>query len=131
MVADYWFHKSMVFAKVNLKKDQFARFEELFNALEPLIRSPDLVIYYHRSVEKVQKGIKDRGREFEQEIHVNYLLKLERNFTGYFKRHKKVPVLWVDGDRMNPARIREHFQALTMAIDQPIKKGLHKLELGL
>ncbi len=130
LIADYWIHKSLIFAKTNLKKEQWLRFEELFHSIEPLLPEPDLILYYHRSVEKVKTGIRERGREFEQDIHDKYLLKLEKNYLQYLKKNRKIPVLWLNGEGFQPGRNREHFQQLLKVLEGSFRGGLNKPELG-
>lgn len=126
VVADYWVNKSLVFAKVNLKKEQYQQLEALFQTLEPLLPVPDLVIYYHRSVEKVQESIASRGRAYEQEIPSKYLTRLEKAFLTYLRRQRKIPVLWLEGERFYPARNREHMQWLLNQIKTGCKPGLNR-----
>lgn len=130
-VADYWFNKSLVFARVNLKGEQFAQFEGLFNTLVSLLPSPDLLIYYHRPVDKVQEGILTRGRPFELSIKRSYLERVEKGFLAYLKKQKQIPVLWVEGSRFHPARNREDMNRLLNLLDVDFRPGLNYPKTGV
>ncbi|MCC7301245.1 MAG: deoxynucleoside kinase [Bacteroidia bacterium] len=131
VVADYWFNKSLIFARTNLSREDFAHFMKLFTSLEFKLPVPDLVIYYHRSPEKASEGIRERGREYEQGIPGKYLEKLEKQYLSYLKQYRKSPVLWLDGERFAPARNREDMSRLLKLLDTPFKPGLNRPDLGI
>src|SRR5215217_1166818 len=67
-IADYVFSKCLLFAKVNLPEDEFRLYQKLFDILQQQIVFPDILIYLHSPVHKLQQNIKKRNREYEQRI---------------------------------------------------------------
>jgi deoxyguanosine kinase len=92
-VADYFFVKTLIFAKNNLQEQEFRLFSRLFNVLNATFRKPDLLLYLHRPVTVLQQQIKKRGREIEQNISDAYLLEIQEAYFEYLKTETETPVL--------------------------------------
>ena len=61
----------------------------------------NLLIYLHANVERLQENIKNRGREYEQNISNNYLKQIEKKYFDYLKKQKEFPVLMLDISKAN------------------------------
>src|ERR1700733_13792750 len=59
-ISDYLFTKCLLFAKVNLAEEEFLLYQKLFDIMSPMIRQPDILIYLHAPVNKLQQNIKKR-----------------------------------------------------------------------
>ncbi|MBT4478494.1 MAG: deoxynucleoside kinase, partial [Flavobacteriales bacterium] len=62
---------------------------------------PDLLIYLHADIERLQENIKIRGREYEQNISNNYLKEIEKKYFDYLKKQNDFPVLMLDVSKQN------------------------------
>ena len=60
-VSDYSFFKSQLFAQNNLEQDELNLFNRMYNIMFSTVKKPDLLIYLHADVEKLQENIKRRG----------------------------------------------------------------------
>lgn len=58
-ISDYLFTKCLLFAKVNLPDEEFKLYQKLFDIINPQIVQPDLLIYLHSPVSKLQENIKN------------------------------------------------------------------------
>jgi len=96
VVADYFFLKTVLFAKNNLTENEFRLFQRLFNILNDTFPKPDLLIYMHRPVDILLKNIKARNRSYEQAIDAKYLVSLQNAYFEYFKMERDIPVLILD-----------------------------------
>src|SRR6187549_3007782 len=76
-ISDYLFTKCLLFAKVNLPDEEFRLYQKLFDIINPQIVQPDILIYLHTPVNKLQQNIKKRNRSFEQNIPDEYLFNLQ------------------------------------------------------
>lgn len=92
-ISDYFFDKSLLFGRINLKPDQFNVFNTLFKAFREQVHLPGLIIYLHRPVECLMENIRKRGRSFEKEIRSEYLVKLQDAYFSYFKTLSDIPVV--------------------------------------
>ena len=96
VVADYSFFKSKLFAQNNLKEDELNLFNRLYDMMFFSVKKPELLIYIHADVERLQKNIRTRGREFEKEIKDEYLKNIEEKYFDYLKKQRDFPVLIID-----------------------------------
>ena len=100
-VSDYSFFKSKLFAQNNLEQDELNLFNRLYNIMFSTIKKPDLLIYLHADIERLQENIKIRGREYEKNINNNYLKKIEKKYFDYLKKQNDFPVLMLDVSKEN------------------------------
>lgn len=96
IVADYSFFKSKLFAQNNLKEDELNLFNRLYDIMFSSIKKPELLIYIHSDIARLQKNIKKRGRKFELEIKDEYLKSIEKKYLDYLKKQRDFPVLIID-----------------------------------
>ena len=80
-VSDYLFTKCLLFAKVNLPEEEFRLYQKLFDIIHQQLVFPDVLIYLHASVNKLQQNIKKRNRPFEQAIPDEYLFNIQETYT--------------------------------------------------
>ena len=80
VVADFCFFKCLVFAKQNLKKNDYNTFKKNFNHKMEKIKIPSLVIFLTKNFRELEQQIKKRDRSFEREIKLTYLKKLEKGY---------------------------------------------------
>ena len=59
-VSDYLFTKCLLFAKVNLPEEEFRLYQKLFDIINQQLTFPDILIYLHAPVQKLQVNIKKR-----------------------------------------------------------------------
>ena len=86
-VSDYLFTKCLLFAKVNLPEEEFHLYQKLFDIIHQQLVFPDILIYLHAPVSKLQDNIKKRNREYEQQIADDYLFQVQETYTSYIKEH--------------------------------------------
>jgi deoxyguanosine kinase len=107
LVSDYFWEKSLVFARVNLAGEELRLFERIYNVLANQLPVPDLVIYLHRPTERLLSQINRRGRDFEQAIPQEYLAKVGAGYRDFFASEKRMPVLWLTNDYGPEALLQE------------------------
>ena len=100
-VSDYSFFKSKLFAQNNLEQDELNLFNRLYNIMFSTVKKPDLLIYLHADIERLQENIKIRGREYEKNINNNYLKEIEKKYFDYLKKQNDFPVLMLDVSKQN------------------------------
>ncbi len=127
-VSDYLFTKCLLFAKVTLPEEEFKLYQKLFDIIHPQIVKPDLLIYLHSPVTKLQENIKKRNRHFEQNIPDSYLLSVQETYLQYIKQHE-VKTLFVDASNTDFLHQPAHFRFLLDALDKDYEPGLHPLTI--
>lgn len=100
-VADYSFFKSKLFAQNNLKENELDLFNRLYNIMFSSIKKPDLLIYLHSDIKRLQQNIKKRGRKYERNISDNYLKSIETRYFNYINKQNSYNVLILDITNVN------------------------------
>lgn len=96
IVSDYHFYKSLIFAKVNLKEEEFNLYSRLFNIVMDSSPKPDLLVYLHLDISRLQKNILKRGRSYELNISNEYLVNIQLSYLEYLKQQKDLRILLLD-----------------------------------
>lgn len=128
-VADYFFVKTLLFAKNNLSEEEFRLFQRLFLILNATFPKPDLLLYLHRPVEVLLKQIKKRGRDIEQHITLGYLTEIQDAYLDYLKTETETPVLVLelgDADFQGDAAV---FETISKILDVQHTPGTRFLKL--
>ena len=100
-VADYSFFKSKLFAQNNLKENELDLFNRLYNIMFSSIKKPDLLIYLHSDIKRLQQNIKKRGRQYERNISDNYLKSIETRYFNYINKQSSYNILILDVTNVN------------------------------
>ena len=127
-ISDYLFTKCLLFAKLNLPEEEFKLYQKLFDIINPQILQPDLLIYLHAPVEKLQENIRKRNRTYEQSIPNEYLQNLQDTYTQYIKQHQ-IKTLFVDTTNADFLDNQEHVQIILDALDKDYEPGQHFITL--
>jgi deoxyadenosine/deoxycytidine kinase len=127
-ISDYLFTKCLLFAKVNLPDDEFRLYQRLFEIINQQLVQPDLLIYLHAPVNKLQANIKKRNRSYEQRIPDKYLFDIQETYTSYIKQHG-VTTLVVDTVNADFLGNERHLQVIIEALDRDYESGLHYISL--
>jgi deoxyguanosine kinase len=96
ILSDYYFIKTLLFAKNNLNEEEYRLFKRLFNVLNSTFPEPELIVYLYRSVDNLLENIKNRGREYEQGIKGKYLDDIQKAYLNYFRSIDNIPIVIVD-----------------------------------
>lgn len=127
-ISDYLFTKCLLFAKVNLPEDEFRLYQRLFEIIHQQLIQPDILIYLHASVQKLQVNIKKRNRSYEQNIADEYLFNIQETYTHYIKQHN-IKTLFIDTSNADFLGNEKHLQTIIDALDKDYEDGQHYLTL--
>jgi deoxyguanosine kinase len=127
-ISDYLFTKCLLFAKVNLPDEEFRLYQKLFEIINPQIIQPEILIYLHSPVNKLQENIRKRNREYEQSIPNDYLFTLQETYTQYIKQHN-IKTLFVDASNADFLGNEAHIQVIVDALDKEYEGGQHYISL--
>lgn len=79
----------------------FQNYASLFELMENLVSSPDLLIYLRSSTPNLVKQIHKRGRDYENSISIEYLSKLNDRYEEWIKGYDKGKLLIIDVDNLD------------------------------
>ena len=128
-IADYFFIKTLLFAKNNLNEEEYRLFQRLFAVLNASFPKPELLVYLHRPVDVLQQQIAKRGRNMESEISADYLLTIQNAYLDYFKNEPDFPVLVIELGETNFVESPEIMDKMYALMQQPYKAGVHQVQI--
>jgi len=115
--------KSKIFAKTTLKEDELFLFEKLFEIMLSSLPYPDLLVYIHSDIKRLQENIHLRGRDFELNIDDSYLEALQNNYFDYLKKQKKSPVLILDVTKVDFVNDNKVYEKIKNLISEEHQLG--------
>lgn len=127
-ISDYLFTKCLLFSKVTLPEDEFRLYQRLFDIIHQQLLQPDILIYLHAPVAKLQANIKKRNRSYEQNISDEYLFNLQETYTHYIKQHN-IKTLFVDASNADFLHNEKHLQVIYDALEKEYENGQHYITL--
>jgi len=127
-ISDYLFTKCLLFAKVNLPADEFRLYQRLFDIIHQQLLQPELLIYLHAPVQKLQQNIKKRNRSYEQQIPDDYLQNLQETYTHYIRQHN-IKTLFVDTTHADFLGNPEHLNTIIQKISTELPERQHFITL--
>jgi deoxyadenosine/deoxycytidine kinase len=127
-VSDYLFTKCLLFAKVNLPEEEFRLYQKLFDIIHQQIAFPDILIYLHAPVQKLQENIRKRNRSYEQSIPDEYLFNLQETYTSYIKQHN-IRTIFIDASNADFLGNEKHLQTVIDALEKDFEDGQHYFSL--
>ncbi|HRO09078.1 MAG TPA: deoxynucleoside kinase [Saprospiraceae bacterium] len=130
-VADYTFIKTLLFASKNLTNEKFRLFQKMFQVLNQSLPKPDLLVYFHRSVDLLMEHIKKRGRDYEKFITEAYLSEIQNSYFEYFRNILSYPILIIDLDTVDFVNNKAHYEQVKYIISKKYNPGVHRISLVL
>lgn len=123
-ISDYLFTKCLLFAKVNLPEEEFHLYQKLFDIIHQQLIFPDILIYLHAPVAKLQENIRKRSREYEQNIPDEYLYTLQETYTNYIKQHN-IKTIFIDAGNADFLGNEAHLKVVLDALERDLEGGQH------
>ena len=84
-----------------MTKRDFENYTSFFQILKALIQPPDLLIYLRASIPALVDQIQKRGREYEENIRLDYLKRLNGVYNKWIDKYTDGPLLIIDVDNCN------------------------------
>ncbi|MGB0403888.1 MAG: deoxynucleoside kinase [Salibacteraceae bacterium] len=112
IVSDYIIHKCLIFARTNLDKQTFSLYNQLYQLIIKSMPKPELVLYLHNDTDRLLSNIKQRGREYEQEISADYLKRINKNYMTFFRQQKKLRTVVVNTTELDFVANEEDYNYL-------------------
>lgn len=128
-ISDYLFTKCLLFAKVNLPDEEFKLYQRLFDIILQQLVLPEILIYLHAPVDKLQQNIRKRQRNYEQQIPDDYLQNIQETYLNYIQQ-QNVPTLFIDASNANFLEDERHVQIVLDALERRYDAGIHRISLS-
>jgi deoxyadenosine/deoxycytidine kinase len=98
----------------------FENYFTLFNLMASLIDPPELLIYLKASVPTLVNQIQKRGREYENNIRLDYLKKLNERYESWIQAYNLGKLVIIDVDNTNFIEKKEDLRQVIDKVDAEI-----------
>lgn len=98
----------------------YQTYQELYQALVEFLPPPDLVLYIKASVPTLQQRIKQRGRDYEDQIDQNYLTQLNQLYDQWIDNFSLCPVLTIPGDDLDFVANNGHLNLIIEKVQEKL-----------
>jgi deoxyadenosine/deoxycytidine kinase len=103
----------------------FNNYQRIFKTLNSMVQPPDLIIYLRASIGTLVNQIEKRGREYEDNIRLDYLKRLNEHYENWIRSYKDGPVLIINVDDLNFAERKEDLAKVISKVNAELN-GLFK-----
>ena len=105
------------YAMGNLDDRDYQCYMELFESMMTVVKVPDLMIYLRASIPHLVENIQKRGREYEQQMQLDYLKNLNQLYDDFIYKNYPGKVLTVDVDDIDFLHRKSDFAKIVDRID--------------
>lgn|SRR5690606_1100972 len=103
-----------------MSKRDYDNYYAFFTTLKQMVKPPDLMIYLKASVPTLVGQIQKRGREYEENIRLDYLKRLNEYYNKWVDTYKEGSLLIVNVDENKFAENDEHLGEIIQKIDSQL-----------
>ena len=128
-IADYFIHKSYIFASKTLDGDEWGLYARLFTIIEAALPKPDLLVYLYLDIPNLKKNIEKRGRPYEQNIDFEYLEKIQSGYLDFLRQQQQMRILVVDTNSLDFVNREEDYQLMLKLISREYDTGIHRIKV--
>jgi deoxyadenosine/deoxycytidine kinase len=100
-----------------MSKRDYNNYFQFFQTLKRMVQPPDLLIYLQASVPTLVGQIQKRGREYEENIRLDYLKRLNDLYNKWISGYKEGGLLVIDVDKNKFPENEEHLGEIITRID--------------
>jgi deoxyguanosine kinase len=129
IISDYYFLKSLIFAKANLAEAEYDLYTKLFHIINDSLPKPDLFVYLYHDTERLLFNIRKRGRPYEQNISAAYLTEIQTAYFDFLRQLSDQRILIIDVNQLDFAQNEEHYSRISEIIHQPHNAGITRITL--
>jgi deoxyadenosine/deoxycytidine kinase len=100
-----------------MSKRDYNNYFQFFQTLKRMVQPPDLLIYLQASVPTLVGQIQKRGREYEENIRLDYLKRLNDLYNKWIEGYREGNLLVIDVDKNKFPENEEHLGDIITRID--------------
>lgn len=126
-ISDYFIAKSLIFAQKTLGEDEFNLYTRFFNIVYQQLPKPDLFVFLHLETNKLQYNIRLRGREYEKNIHDDYLNKIKEGYFDFIRQQIDMRILLLDTNNIDFVNNDNDYSKVIEAINKDYSAGIHRI----
>ncbi len=105
------------YAMGNLDDRDYKCYMDLFDSMMTAVKVPDLMIYLRASIPHLVENIQKRGRDYEQQMQLDYLKNLNQLYDDFVYKNYPGKVLTVNVDDIDFLNRKSDFAKIVDRID--------------
>lgn len=98
----------------------FENYADFFRTIKAMLQPPDLLIYLKASIPTLVDQIQKRGREYEENIRLDYLKRLNEHYNNWIDKYKDGPLLIIDIDGSDFSENKNDLAGIISKVDAEI-----------
>lgn len=95
----------------------FDNYQSLFKTISSKVSPPDLLVYLQANIPSLVDNIQKRARDYEENIRIDYLKKLNGFYESWIDTYKNGKLLIINVDDMDFVNNKEDFASIIEKID--------------
>lgn len=103
-----------------MTKRDFDNYKDFFDTLKTMVNPPDLLIYLKASVPTLVGQIQKRGRDYEENIRLDYLKRLNEYYNAWIDKYDDGRLLIIDVDKINYAENKEDLSTVINMVNAEV-----------
>lgn len=103
-----------------MTKRDFDNYRDFFDTLKTMVNPPDLLIYLKASVPTLVGQIQKRGREYEENIRLDYLKRLNEYYNSWIDKYDDGKLLVIDIDKTNYAENKDDLAKVVSMVNAEV-----------
>lgn len=103
-----------------MSKRDFDNYFGFFTTIKSMVQPPDLLIYLKASVPTLVSQIQKRGREYEENIRLDYLKRLNDYYNKWIDNYSEGPLLVIDCDKIKFGESEEDLGHIISKVDSTL-----------
>tara|TARA_Y100001968_G_scaffold321321_1_gene355525 strand:+ start:301 stop:915 length:615 start_codon:yes stop_codon:yes gene_type:complete len=104
----------------HMSKRDWETYQNLFKNMVQFLEPPNVIIYLKASTDTLISRIKNRNRDFEKNIDVEYLHQLNSCYNNWSKNEKELNIITIDTDNFNIFKDREKLRDICFLVEDSI-----------
>jgi len=104
----------------HMSKRDWKTYQNLFQNMVQFLKPPNVIVYLKASTDTLISRIKNRNRDFEKNIDVEYLHQLNSCYNNWSKNEKELNIVTIDTDNFNIFKDKNKLTDICSLIEESI-----------
>jgi deoxyadenosine/deoxycytidine kinase len=98
----------------------FDNYQSLFKTISSKVSPPDLLIYLQANIPTLVNNIQNRARDYEENIRIDYLKKLNAYYESWIETYKNGRLLVINVDDLDFLNNKKDFATILEKVDKEV-----------
>ena len=103
-----------------MSERDFENYFDLFDTMSKQVNPPDLLIYLRSSISTLVNHIQTRGRDYEGNMSLDYLKRLNNRYENWINGHTEGKLLIIPVDDIDFKNNKEHLGEIIQKVDREL-----------